>query len=321
MDEILSQEEVNALLKGISEGKVETEKGVPAGDAQVYEFPRVEEGEEGDALPRMEKVAAKVASAVNESLIGLLKRPVEVGSVEVRYESGEECFSRLPDLCSLSLFSMDPLKGSGLLILDAGMIFSLMDLLFGGRGTAKVERKTKEFTPIEMKVVQKLACTILEDLEGVWKELFPVKVRLLRSESDPSDVPFASPGEKVVTVEAVHAVGDLHYRYQVCFPLKLFDPVREKLGGVSASGGAEGEWREKIRELVMTIPVEVTCLLGRSTVTVLEGLRMKEGDILPLDTSPQGNLSLLASGVEKFEGFLGSFQGRYAVKIVRAITP
>ncbi len=319
MDEILSQEEVNALIKGISEGKIETEGDEGLGEAEVCEFPRIEETDE-EVLPRLERVARGIADALAESLTGLMKRPVEVESFSVRYETFGECLSNLPDMASLNLFTMDPLKGVGLLIFDAGMVFSLIDILFGGSGKTVVKREKKEFTPIESKVIQKIACTVLEDVETAWKEVVPVKVRFLRSETEPSDLTFLKADERVAVMEVTHAVDELKYRCQFCFPMKTLEPVREKLGGAIAGGVGSADWRKKLEEIIMTVPVEVKCLLGCAEIPVFRGLRLREGDTILLDSSPQDELPLVVEEVEKFRGRLGSFRGNYAVKVKRIIT-
>jgi flagellar motor switch protein FliM len=318
MEKILSKDEVDSLLEGISGGKVETK--VPSGPG----------GEQLKAYDFTEQVGVvrfnmAVVQTINERFAGLLKRSlsnvtragldVTVSKVEsIRFG---ECLDSIDVPTSLNIFRMEPLKGFGLLIIEGSLVFAFVDTLFGGKVKKHVKPEVRAFTNIETKVIEKIVKIVLGDLEKVWSQFYKVRAVYSRSENDPRFARMAEPGDLFIITrfEINFETGTGEMR--LCIPHSLIEPIQENLKSGNQGKGYEVDqnWRKYIQDKLMEMTVNVSCSFARLKMSGRELIGLKVNDVVELDRTVGEPVIICVEGIPKFNGRAGSYNKRQAVKI------
>ncbi len=318
MGNVLSQDEVDSLLGGIGEGKVETETDVPEESEEVkaYDFSM-------PAGPLHLRMPA--LGIINERLIGLLRKSLPIVSknvVDVGLSSTESvkfsefCLS-LPVPTSLNIFSIEPLKGYSIVVLEGNLVFSFVDSLFGGSGVSHVKLEGRGFTAIEIKIIEKIVKIILGDIQQAWSDVYDVKTVFSHSEMDPQFVRIIQPKDMVIVnkfeVELENGSGII----TTCTPFSCLEPVEDMLksGFHDEVREVDKEWRRYIEKKIMDMTVELSCTMGMAKIKGQEILKMKIDDVILLDQNPGNFVIVNVEGIPKFKGSPGSCNNRKAVKI------
>ncbi|OUS27826.1 flagellar motor switch protein FliM [Gammaproteobacteria bacterium 45_16_T64] len=317
VQDLLSQDEIDALLHGVDDGDVDTGGGEAEDGISSYDLSTQDRIVRG-RMPTLEMVNERFARYTRISMFNLLRRTadVSVGGIQV-IKFGEYVHS-LYVPTSLNMVRLKPLRGTGLFILDAKLVFKLVDNFFGGDGRhAKIEGR--EFTPTENRVVQMVLEQAYVDMEEAWKAVLPVKFEYLSSEVNPSLANIVSPSEVVVVssfhVELDGGGGDLH----LTLPYSMIEPLREVLdaGVQSDVDDSDERWQKSLREEIMGAVVSLKGKLLDKEISLKELSELKVGDILPVDM-PETVL-MLANNIPTFTGKLGSANGNLALQVVNKI--
>lgn len=317
VQDLLSQDEIDALLHGVDDGDVDTgsdesDDGISSYDLSTQD--RIVRGR----MPTLEMINERFARYTRISLFNLLRRTadVSVGGIQV-IKFGEYVHS-LYVPTSLNMIRLKPLRGTGLFILDAKLVFKLVDNFFGGDGRhAKIEGR--EFTPTENRVVQMVLKQAFVDMEEAWKAVLPVKFEYLSSEVNPSLANIVSPSEVVVVssfhVELDGGGGDLH----LTLPYSLIEPLREVLdaGVQSDVDESDDRWQKSLREEIMGAVVELKGKLLEKDISLKELSKLKAGDIIPVEM-PETVL-MLVNEIPTFTGKLGASRGNLALQVAKKI--
>jgi flagellar motor switch protein FliM len=311
--DILSQDEIDALLHGVDSGSVDTSPGPAPGEVRGFDFAtqvRIVRGR----MPTLEMINERFARLFRISLFNLLRRSPEISVAPVQMLKFTEYVHTLHVPTSLNLIKLNPLRGTGLMILDPKFVFAVVDNFFGGSGRfAKIEGR--EFTPTETRIINMLVQQAFVDLREAWSPIAEIQPEYLSREINPHFANIVSPTEIVVItkfhIELDGGGGDLH----ITMPYSMIEPLRELLdAGVQSDRVEKDErWMHALREEIEDAEVELTTVLGRTQVTLSQLLDLKTGDILPCDF--QGRVTLLAEGVPLFRGSCGRSRGQHAVKI------
>ncbi len=316
-EKILDQAEIDALIHGVDTGAVSTEAPPVPGEVRAYDFNtqmRIVRGR----MPTLEMINDRFARLNRVSLYNLLRRSPEisVGGVEIKKFS--EYVHTLHVPTSLNLVKMNPFRGTALVVLDPKLVFAVVDNFFGGTGRhAKIEGR--EFTATEQRLIHIVLRGVFADLREAWSHVASIELEYLNSEINPHFANIVSPSEIVVVtsfhIELDGAGGNLH----VTMPYSMIEPLREILDAGIASDRVEKDerWLVCLREEMEDAEIELTTILGRSSVTLAELLNMKAGDVLPCDFS--GKVTLVAEDVPVFRGGIGISRGRQAVKVQERI--
>jgi flagellar motor switch protein FliM len=311
--EILAQDEIDALIHGIGNGDVPTEAPPARDEARQYNFSqntRIVRGR----MPTLEMINERFGRLLRTSIYNLLRRApaISVGSVQILKFAEYVRTLHLPT--SLNLVKFAPLRGTGLVILDPKLVFALVDLYFGGRGRhAKIEGR--DFTPIEHGIINALLDSAFANLRDAWAHVAELTVEKVGSEMNPHFANIVSPTEIVVvtrfSVELDGCGGDFH----VTMPYSMIEPLREVLDSGMQSDRVEQDdrWSQTLKHEVGDAPVEVRALLGHTTITLADLMNMKAGDVLSTDFA--GTLTLLAEDIPMFRGTYGMSRGQQAIKV------
>ncbi len=317
VQDLLSQDEIDALLHGVDDGDIETGGDEPENGIVSYDLSTQDRIVRG-RMPTLEMINERFARYTRISLFNLLRRTadVSVGGVQV-LKFGEYVHS-LYVPTSLNMVRIRPLKGTALFILDAKLVFKLVDNFFGGDGR-HVKIEGREFTPTENRVVQMVLEQAFADMEQAWKAVLPVKFEFLSAEVNPSLANIVSPSEVVVVnsfhVELDGGGGEMH----LTLPYSMVEPLREILdAGVQSEAGDQDErWMRSLREEILGAKVELKGKLLEKKIRLTDLANLKKGDIIPIDM-PETVL-MLANGIPAFRGKLGTSGENVALKVVNKV--
>jgi flagellar motor switch protein FliM len=320
---ILSQEEVDALLRGISGGEIETEvpdlhdlSGVMTYDLTSQD--RIIRGR----LPTLDMTNEKFARMFRTTLSSLLRKVISVSAMSVDMVKFGEFFKTIPVPTSMHLFKLDPLRGSGLMIVESKIIFMLVDTIFGGTGKNAFKIEGREFTAIESNIIKKVVLSALGDIEKAWKPLIDLKITYQRSEINPQFAQIVSPTDVVVIsnfeIEAEYSSGII----SLCIPYAMLEPIRDKLqaGYQSEDLEVDKTWINSFKAGLFASKVGLTASLGKMQINTGEVINLKEGDVIPLDRYVTDPLDIFVEGIMKFRGNPVTYKGNKAIQISHVIS-
>jgi len=313
VQDLLSQDEIDALLHGVDDGDIETESDVSTDGVSNYDLTSQDRIVRG-RMPTLEMINERFARYTRISLFNLLRKTADVGVGGIQILKYGEYVHTLFVPTSLNLVKFKPLRGSGLVVLDAKLVFKLVDNFFGGTGRhAKIEGR--EFTPTELRVVQMVLEQTFVDLYEAWKAVMPLEFELVNSEVNPSLANIVSPSEVVVVskfhIELDGGGGDLH----LTMPYSMIEPIREVLdsGTQSDRGEVDERWAKALQEEIMSATVDLECDIARRTISLRDIMDLSVGDIIPVEF-PKEHI-VTANGVPMFMASLGSSRGNMAYKV------
>ncbi|WP_421866713.1 flagellar motor switch protein FliM [Motiliproteus sp.] len=314
VQDLLSQDEIDALLHGVDDGDIDTDDEVEEGSAQSYDLTSQERIVRG-RMPTLEMINERFARYTRISLFNILRRSADVSVGGVQILKFGEYVHTLYVPTSLNLVKIRPLRGTSLFIMDAKLVFKLVDNFFGGDGRhAKIEGR--EFTPTETRIVQMLLSQIFVDLREAWAPVLKVEFDYVNSEVNPAMANIVSPSEVVVVstfhIELDGGGGDFH----VTMPYSMLEPIREILdAGVQSDTDEKDErWVNALRSDIMDAKVGLELTVAARKISLRDILEMEAGDVIPVDIPDQ--LVMTANGVPTFNCRLGRSRHNLAVKII-----
>ena len=318
MSEILSQNEVDSLLQGLSSGKVETETDVAFDSEEVstYDFASQERVIRG-RMPTFEVINERFARQMNASLSNLLHSSVDITADSMETLKFSEFGRSLPVPTSLHIFRMEPLRGHVLLVLESELVFNLIDTFFGGRGTGKTKIEGREFTSIEEVMISKVVDSCLKDLESSWGPVEQVKTIYVRSEVNPQFATIVPPTDLVIVSKFELELEQSSGTISLCMPYAMIEPIRNKLAAGFQSDALEVDhtWRKRLKSIIMSSAIEIVVELGKAEITAERLINLKAGDIIQLDKDAEQSLIGYAQGIPKLEGYAGVQRGYQALQI------
>ncbi len=322
MSHILTQEEVDALLRGISGGEIETDVQVSfdPNDAIPYDLTSQDRIIRG-RMPTLEMINEKFARMFRATMSSLLRRVASVSAVSVDMIKFGEFLKTLPVPTSLHLFRMDPLRGNALCVVEAKVIFMLVDIIFGGSGKDFFKIEGREFTAIESSVIRKVVINALEDLEKAWRALLDVKLVYQRSEINPQFVQIVAPTDVVVVIQFEIEVEYSSGILTLCIPYSTLEPVRDRLqaGFQSEQLEVDKGWVDRLRKNIAKSKAEIAVELGSTEISARDVVNMKPGDVIPLDQYASDAMTVFVEGIPKYRGYPGIYKGNQAVRVSEVI--
>jgi flagellar motor switch protein FliM len=314
-DEILSQEEIDALLHGVDDGDIETESDAGADDDfSSYDLTSQDRIVRG-RMPTLELINERFARHTRVSLFNMLRRSADVSIGGVQVQKFGEYVHTLYVPTSLNMVRVQPLRGMALFVLEAKLVFKLVDNFFGGDGHhAKIEGR--EFTPTELRVVQMLLDQAFKDLEEAWKPLFELSFEAVGSEVNPAMANIVSPSEAVIVssfhIELDGGGGDMH----ITMPYSMIEPIKDILdsGMTGDVHEVDERWSNALRRDILRASVELECTVVEKQMSLRDIIDLKQGDVIPVDI-PEA-LTLRANGVPVFKTRMGVSRGNLGLEIV-----
>ncbi|MBB6286014.1 flagellar motor switch protein FliM [Pseudomonas sp. SJZ103] len=318
VQDLLSQDEIDALLHGVDDGLVQTEIAAEPGSVKSYDLTSQDRIVRG-RMPTLEMINERFARYTRISMFNMLRRSADVAVGGVQVMKFGEYVHSLYVPTSLNLVKIKPLRGTALFILDAKLVFKLVDNFFGGDGRhAKIEGR--EFTPTELRVVRMVLEQAFIDLKEAWQAIMEVSFEYINSEVNPAMANIVGPSEAIVVstfhIELDGGGGDLH----VTMPYSMIEPVREMLdaGFQSDLDDQDERWVKALREDLLDVDVPLSATVARRQLRLRDILHMQPGDIIPVELPDE--MIMRANGVPSFKVKLGSHKGNLALQVVESIT-
>lgn len=319
MANVLSQDEIDALLGGLSGGQIDTSAastGNEEGQWVAYDFTDQDRFMRS-RLPTLETIHDRFSRLLRLSLSTSLRRTVEIQiSNQTICTFGD--FSRsLEKPSSLHVIKLDPLKGSGLLVLPGRMILTMVDLMFGGDGAPIAISPERDFTLIEQRLIRKMADDICRCYSESWSSVHTMNVQVVGTETNVQFINIAQTNDPVHVVDCDVMIEGNRSALSICIPFGTLEPIKDILKGtyVLERDLDAGEGSEYMQELLMGARVEVRGLLGNATITGRDLLKMKIGDIIQLDEDSEHPIEILIEGRRKFWGQVGAWRSGRALQI------
>jgi flagellar motor switch protein FliM len=186
VSKLLSQDEVDALLKGLDTGDIESEQKPAEVEFALKSFDWASLGRNvRGSMPLLDVVNSRFCQRVKASLSSVLRKLMDISCEPVETIKFSEFQRSLPVPTSMHLFKLEPLRGTGMLVIESRLVFCLVEAFFGGSGTGSAKIEGRDFTPIEKKVIEKIVQMALVNLTESWEEVYPIKTEFIRSESNP----------------------------------------------------------------------------------------------------------------------------------------
>ena len=317
MSDLLSQDEIDALLHGVDDVEEEEiiEDNVEREDGTIdYDFSSQDRIIRG-RMPTLEMVNERFARHMRISLFNMMRRSAEVSINGIQMIKFGEYIHTLFVPTSLNMVRFRPLKGTALITMEARLVFILVDNFFGGDGRYHAKIEGREFTPTERRIIQMLLKLIFEDYQEAWSPVMDVSFEYLDSEVNPAMANIASPTEVVVVssfhIELDGGGGDFH----VALPYSMLEPIRELLdaGVKSDKEDTDIRWSKGLRDEVMNVVVNVNTKFLEVDLPLRQVMELEAGDIIPIDM-PE-HITVLIEDLPSFRAKLGRSRDNVALKI------
>jgi flagellar motor switch protein FliM len=323
MNQVLTQEEINSLLRGLSENDLEADS-VAAVDSnqnvKKFDLANQERIIRG-RMPTMELIHDRFARQFRTHLAKFLGRTcfANVGGIEmVKFGL---FMKKLPLPSSLHIFRMPPLTGYALMVVSAPLVFGVIDGLFGGSGQGRVKIEGREYTPIESRLIGKVVMMALEVLKDAWAPIHPVDFVYVRSEFNPLAIAIVPPTDVVIIVTIEVELEQESTTLTICMPYSTLEPLRGKLATgfqstrLEVDSGVIRRMETNVKQTIASLGVQ----LARGTIKTKDFLELNVGDVITLETNPADEARVMIEGTPKFYGYVGSYRGNRAIRITRDI--
>lgn len=318
MDNVLSQNEVNALLNAVKQGDVPVDDEVNAshGEAEHYDLTSNDRIVRG-RMPTLDILNQRLGRLMRQSLFNMFRKTVEVthaGTKQLKYGDFTE---RAGTPACLNVFRIPPLKNTCILAIDPALMFGFVDHVFGGTGAA-YQMEGREYSAIELRLIKQVTSLLLADMRQAWEPVIEIEPEYVRTEMNAEFAAICAP-----TDAAAHAVFDVAFESsttgQISFliPYAVIEPVRRVLSSALQTEGGEGNmaWRREIAHVIRSINIDFKCLLGSGHLRLSDLMRLEAGDTIRLNADAAAPLPCLIEGVEKGSAWPVVSRGRVGVEL------
>jgi len=313
-DDILSQEEVDALLRGVTGENEEDEGQADTEGVRSYDIGRQERIVRG-RMPTLEIINERFARNLRIGLFNFIRRNAEISVGPVRVQKYSEFIRNLVVPTNLNLVHVKPLRGTGLLIFDPDLVFLIVDNLFGSDGRYHVRVEGRDFTPTEQRIIRRLLEVVFVECQKAWEPVHPIEFVYLRSEMNTQFANIATPTEVVVAVTFHIELGAGGGDFHICLPYSMVEPIRDVLSSTMQADRTEvdNRWITLMSKQVQAAEVELVATLGSASLSLREIMNLKKGDVVMMDISDEVVADV--SGIPVVECHYGTLHGRYALRV------
>jgi flagellar motor switch protein FliM len=315
--DFLSQEEVDALLKGVSgEADEAPAEAVDTGSVRSYDLGRQERIVRG-RMPTMELINERFARYLRIGLFNYMHKGVEVSVAPVKVQKYSEFIRNLVVPTNLNLVQAKPLRGTGLIVLDPSLVFLVVDNMFGGDGRFHTRVEGRDFTATEQRIIRGLLGVIFEEYQRAWQPVYPLTFEYVRSEMNTQFANITTPSEVVIAISFTLEFSGNSSELHICLPYSMVEPIRDLLHSAmhSEQASTDNRWTSLLTRQLQTAEVELSATLGTTSITLDQVAHLKVGDVIPIEIGD--TLQATVGGVPVMESRYGIQNGQYALKIQR----
>jgi flagellar motor switch protein FliM len=318
--QILSQDEVDALLQGITGESQKPEPEEPqSSGVRSYDLASQERIVRG-RMPTMEIINERFARNIRVGLFNMIRRSPEISIGSIKVQKFSAFLREIVVPTNFNIVSVKPLRGNGLIVCDPSVVFAAIDALFGGAGKFHTRIEGRDFSPTELRVITRLVDVITTEYKKAWHGIYPLELAYQRSEMQPQFANIATPGEIVVSTSFTLEIGDVTGSISICIPYSTLEPIRDTLYSATAGDSTEPDrrWVNLMKSQIQSAEVELVAEMAHAPATVEQLLAFKPGDFIELDLDPM--IEAKVDGVPVFACHYGTSKGRYSIKIDQLLT-
>ncbi len=323
MGSVMSQEEVDALLEGVETDEVIGDDNDEDYDPEeVISFDltaqdRIIRGR----MPTLEIIHDRFVRLFRLTLSNTLRRVVDINVRSTELIKFGEFIKSLDVPTSMNLFRMTPLRGYSMLVFETRLVFSLIEMFFGGGVEVEAKTEGRDFTEIETRMIKRVIISGLEDLQTSWRPVFPVQINYSRTEVNPQFVSIVPHSEIVIVVTFDVEIGRSPMTITICVPYSMIEPIRTRLnaGFQSEQDEKDNTWSNRFKQNLQNVDVELVAKLGEMKISVRDFLNLQKDDLLYLEHETKKPITIEVNGKEKFNGLQGTYKGHKAISIEELI--
>jgi flagellar motor switch protein FliM len=318
-ESFLSQEEVDALLEGVTgESQKLVEEEHERGDIRSYNISSQERIVRG-RMPTMEIVNERFARNLRVGLFNFIRRSPEISVGPVTVQRYSAFLRELAVPTNFNIVAIRPLRGSGLIVCEPALVFGVIDTLYGGIGKFQSRIEGRDFSATEQRVINRMIDVITEEYKKAWKGIYPLELEYQRSEMQPQFANIATPSEIVISTSFQLEIGEITGAIHFCIPYATLEPIRDVLYSSTQGDSIEVDrrWVNVLTHEIQAAEVTLVAELARADATVEQLMAMKPGDFIELDRRPK--IEITVEGVPVFECQYGTHNAKYAVRIEKSL--
>jgi flagellar motor switch protein FliM len=318
-ESFLSQEEVDALLEGVTgESQKAVEEVAEHGEVRAYNISSQERIVRG-RMPTMEIVNERFARNLRVGLFNFIRRSPEISVGTVAVQRYSAFLRELAVPTNFNIVAIRPLRGSGMIVCEPALVFGVIDTLYGGTGKFQTRIEGRDFSATEQRVINRLVDVITTEYKKAWKGIYPIELEYQRSEMQPQFANIATPSEIVIATSFQLEIGDISGAIHFCFPYSTLEPIRDVLYSSTQGDSIEVDrrWVNVLTREIQAAEITIVAELARADATVAQLLAMKKGDFIELDREPR--IQATVDGVPIFECNYGTHNAKYAIRIEKAL--
>lgn len=322
MGEVLSQNEIDNLLKALSTGELDAEeyKNVDEKQVKVYDFKRPSKFSK-EHLRTLEIIFEHYGRLLYTNLPAYLRKNVSVEVVNSEAVIYSEFSNALSNPVLLGIVDAQPMNGKIIMELGTNLGYAIIDRMLGGSG-GTLEKK-REFSEIEIIILERFLSICIDLLREPWQNVAAIKPRLERIETNPQFAQIISPQEMISIVTLSIKIGDVEGLMNICLPFDTLEDVMDKLNTKywfsTMKEKDENTYEEAIESLISRAEIPIKATLGRSSISVNDFVNLQKGDIIKLESKIGEELEVYVGNIKKFKALPGSSNDKYAVRITSII--
>jgi flagellar motor switch protein FliM len=318
-ESFLSQEEVDALLEGVTGESQKTVEETPeAGSIRSYNISSQERIVRG-RMPTMEIVNERFARNLRIGLFNFIRRSPEISVGPVQVQRYSAFLRELAVPTNFNIVAIRPLRGSGLIVCEPALVFGVIDTLYGGIGKFQTRIEGRDFSATEQRVINRLVDVVTQEYKKAWKGIYPLELDYQRSEMQPQFANIATPSEIVISTSFQLEIGEITGSIHFCMPYATMEPIRDVLYSSTQGDSIEVDrrWVNVLTREIQAAEVTLVAELARTDATIEQLLAMKPGDFIELERQPKIQASV--DGVPVFECQYGTHNSKYAIRIDKSL--
>lgn len=318
-ESFLSQEEVDALLEGVTgESQKTVEEAAESGEVRPYNISSQERIVRG-RMPTMEIVNERFARNLRVGLFNFIRRSPEISVGSVAVQRYSAFLRELAVPTNFNIVAIRPLRGSGMVVCEPTLVFGVIDTLYGGSGKYQTRIEGRDFSATEQRVINRLVDVILAEYKKAWKGIYPLELDYQRSEMQPQFANIATPSEIVIATSFQLEIGDISGAIHFCFPYSTLEPIRDVLYSSTQGDSIEVDrrWVNVLTREIQAAEVTLVAEFAKADATIEQLMAMKKGDFIELE-KPQ-SIQATVDGVPIFECHYGTHNAKYAIRVDKAL--
>lgn len=322
MSDILSQSEIDNLLKQLSEGDLDVDQIQGEDDKQVknYDFSRPTKFSK-EHLRTLEIIFEHYSRLISTNLPVYLRKNVQVSVASSETVTFSEFSNALSNPSVLGIVNFAPLNGNIIIEIATNLCYAMLDRMLGGSGQPL--EKSRDFSDIELTILQKLLVMFTQLMREPWKNVVEISPVLSRLETNPQFAQVIAPSDMIAIVTLNMKIGDVEGMVNICLPFLTLEDVMDKLNTKywfsTMQENHDEHYEEYIESMIRRVDIPIKAVLGKSTISVNDFLNLQVGDCIRLDSRVDTDMNVYVGNIKKFTALPGTDRDSYAVQITSVI--